>query len=130
MGAGAYICGEETSLISSVEGQRADPKLRPPFPSQKGYLSSPTSVNNVETLCCVPRILDRGPAWFAAIGTKESKGTKLFSVSGDCVSPGVFELPFGTTLRKLLDFAGAEDVQAIQIGGPSGQMVNRDALDR
>lgn len=130
MGAGAYICGEETSLISSVEGQRGDPKLRPPFPAQKGYLASPTAVNNVETLCCVPRILEEGPAWFAAIGTDRSKGTKAFSVSGDCTRPGVFELPYGSTLRELLDMAGAEDIHAVQIGGPSGQMVGADALDR
>ncbi len=123
MGAGAYICGEETSLISSCEGLRGDPKNRPPFPAQKGYLGYPTVVNNVETFCCVSRILDRGAGWFAEMGSKGSPGTKLLSVSGDCKAPGVFEVPFGTTLKEVLDMAKANDTIAVQVGGPSGQLV-------
>lgn len=123
MGAGAYICGEESALISSCEGLRGDPKNRPPFPAQRGYLGRPTAVNNVETLACVPRILEMGAAWFASIGSSKSTGTKLLSVSGDCTRRGVYELPFGTRLDEVLALAGAEDPIAVQVGGPSGQMV-------
>jgi len=130
MGAGAYICGEETALISSCEGERGDPKTRPPFPAQKGYLGYPTCVNNVETLCCVARILDKGSAWFDEIGTKQSAGTKLMSVSGDCQSPGVYEVPFGLTLKELLKEVGAEDTLAVQVSGPSGQMIFPDQFNR
>ena len=130
MGAGAYICGEETAMISSCEGLRGDPKTRPPFPAQKGYLGRPSTVNNVETFCCAARILEQGPGWFAQMGSKGSPGTKLLSVSGDCARPGIFEVPFGIKLRDLLELCGAPDAFAIQIGGPSGQMVGRDALDR
>ncbi len=130
MGAGAYVCGEETALISSCEGFRGDPKNRPPFPAQKGYLENPTSVNNVETLCCVPRILDKGAAWFDKMGTKGTAGTKLLSVSGDCQSPGVYEYPFGVTIRELLKEVGAANAVAVQIGGPSGQMIGQDEFDR
>ena len=123
MGAGAYVCGEETALLSSCEGKRGDPKNRPPFPAQKGYLGHPTTVNNVETFCCVARILDQGPGWFAQFGSKGSTGTKLLSISGDCRRPGVYEVPFGISLAELLKLAGADDVAAVQVGGPSGQMV-------
>lgn len=123
MGAGAYVCGEETALISSCEGQRGDPKNRPPFPAQKGYLDCPTVVNNVETFCCVSRICERGAGWFAEMGSKGSPGTKLLSVSGDCKAPGVFEVPFGTSLKDVLEMAKAEKPIAVQIGGPSGQLV-------
>jgi len=123
MGAGAYICGEETALISSCEGLRGDPKTRPPFPAQKGYLASPTTVNNVETFCCVTRILDKGAAWFMEIGSKGSPSTKLLSVSGDCKLPGVYEVPFGIRVSDLLKMVGAEDTAAVQVGGPSGQMI-------
>ncbi|NJN63923.1 MAG: NADH:ubiquinone oxidoreductase [Acidobacteria bacterium] len=130
MGAGAYVCGEETSLLSSCEGLRGDPKNRPPFPAQKGYLGYPTSINNVETFCCVARILEEGAAWFLELGSKGSSGTKLFSISGDCRSPGVYELPFGITLGELLKIAGADDAIAVQVGGPSGQMVGPTQFDR
>ncbi len=123
MGAGAYICGEETALISSCEGLRGDPKNRPPFPAQEGYMGYPTSVNNVETLCCVPKIIEKGPAWFVQMGSKGSSGTKLLSVSGDCAMPGVYEFEFGITLQEVLEAVGAQDVAAVQIGGPSGQIV-------
>ena len=130
MGAGAYVCGEETAMISSCEGLRGDPKNRPPFPAQKGYKASPTTVNNVETLCCVARILEMGPGWFAQQGSEGSPGTKLLSVSGDCKSPGVYELPFGVKLSEVLKLAGGEDSQAVQVGGPSGQMVGPGDYDR
>jgi [NiFe] hydrogenase diaphorase moiety large subunit len=130
MGAGAYVCGEETSLISSSEGLRGDPKNRPPFPAQKGYLASPTTVNNVETFCCVARILDRGPGWFAQLGSKGSSGTKLLSVSGDCMSPGVYEVPFGIKVSELLKLSGARDAAAVQIGGPSGQLVSKADFEK
>ncbi|MBF0289131.1 MAG: NAD(P)H-dependent oxidoreductase subunit E [SAR324 cluster bacterium] len=130
MGAGAYICGEETALISSCEGHRGNPKTRPPYPAQQGYLGAPTVVNNVETLCRVPRILERGAEWFTTIGTQESTGTKLLSVSGDCESPGVYEVAWGITVKKLLKMVGAEDAAIVVVGGPSGQMIGRDAFDR
>ena len=130
MGAGAYVCGEETALISSCEGQRGDPKTRPPFPAQKGYLGCPTTVNNVETFCCVARILDKGPGWFAQLGSKGSTGTKLLSVSGDCQRPGVYEVPFGIKLAELLKLTGAEKAAAVQIGGPSGRMVGKSEFER
>ena len=130
MGAGAYICGEETALISSCEGLRGDPKNRPPFPAQQGYLGKPTSVNNVETLCCVARILERGSGWFASIGSQGSTGTKLLSISGDCMKPGVYEVPFGIRLREVFEMCDAEDPMAAQVGGPSGQMVGEADFDR
>ena len=130
LGAGAYICGEETALISSCEGLRGDPKNRPPFPAQRGYLGKPTSVNNVETLCCVPRILELGAGWFAAIGSGKSTGTKLLSVSGDCTRRGVYEVPLGTRLAAVLEMCGAEDPLAVQVGGPSGQMVGAADFER
>jgi [NiFe] hydrogenase diaphorase moiety large subunit len=130
MGAGAYICGEEGALISSCEGLPGEPKTRPPFPVTRGYLGHPTVVNNVETFAHVARILDRGAEWFTAIGTEKSHGTKLFSVSGDCDRPGVYELPYGITLRGLLEIAGASSAAAVQVGGPSGAMIGRDSFDR
>ena len=130
MGAGAYVCGEETALISSCEGLRGDPKNRPPFPAQKGYQAKPTTVNNVETLCCVTRILEEGAGWFAQFGTKDSPGTKLMSISGDCHRPGIYELPFGMSLLSVLKLAGADDSCAVQVGGPSGTMVCPDEFDR
>jgi [NiFe] hydrogenase diaphorase moiety large subunit len=130
LGAGAYICGEEGALISSCEGLPGEPKTRPPFPVTRGYLGHPTVVNNVETFAHVARILNRGADWFRAMGTDKSHGTKLFSISGDCTRPGVYELPYGLTLRELLVLAGGEDAAAVQVGGPSGTMVGRDSLDR
>jgi len=130
LGAGAYICGEESALISSCEGLRGEPKNRPPFPVESGYLGFPTVVDNVETFCCAARIMDRGGVWFGSFGTGKSTGTKLFSVSGDCARPGVFELPFGITVRELLDRAGAAEAAAVQVGGPSGEMINNSQFDR
>lgn len=130
MGAGAYICGEEGALISSCEGLPGEPKTRPPYPATRGYLGYPTIVNNVETFCHVARILDRGPEWFFNMGIERSHGAKLFSVSGDCLNPGIYELPFGLTVQELLDMAGAEDAAAVLVGGPCGTMVARDRFDR
>ncbi|GMV06617.1 MAG: hypothetical protein AMXMBFR53_28930 [Gemmatimonadota bacterium] len=123
MGAGAYVCGEESALLNSCEGRWGDPRNRPPFPAQRGYLNSPTVVNNVETLACVTKILEEGPATFAQHGTQQSTGTKLFSVSGDCWKPGVYELPWGLTLADFLELVGGSDARAVQVGGPSGRLV-------
>ncbi len=130
MGAGAYVCGEETALLSSCEGLRGDPKNRPPFPAQKGLFGRPTVVNNVETLACVTKILEEGPATFCELGSPGSPGTKVLSISGDCRSPGVFEVPFGIQLSEVLALAGAEDALAVQVGGASGQMVGREEFGR
>lgn len=130
MGAGAYICGEESSLISSCEGRRGEPKNRPPFPVQSGYLGFPTVVNNVETFSNVPRILEHGADWFARIGTKQSTGTKLLSVSGDCSRPGIYEVPMGLSIQEVLDKVGAQEPAAVQVGGASGEMVGRTDFSR
>ena len=130
MGAGAYICGEETALISSCEGLRGDPKNRPPFPAQKGYFGYPSAVNNVETLACVTKILEEGPATFAEHGSQGSTGTKLLSISGDCMLPGVYEVPFGIKLSEVLKLAGGNDAIAVQVGGASGQMIAREEFGR
>ncbi len=129
LGAGAYVCGEETALISSCEGLRGDPKNRPPFPPQKGYLEGPTIVNNVETYCCASRILLEGGEWFAAMGTKRTAGTKVLSIAGDCRKPGVYEVPFGITPRELLEAAEADNPGAMLIGGPCRQMIGPDRFD-
>ncbi len=105
-GAGAYICGEETSLLDSLEGRRGQPRLRPPFPAVAGLYASPTVVNNVETIASVPCIVDKGADWFASIGTEKSKGVTLYSLSGHVQRPGQYEAPLGITLRELLDLAG------------------------
>jgi [NiFe] hydrogenase diaphorase moiety large subunit len=129
--AGAYICGEESALIESLEGKRGAPRDRPPFPVERGYKEQPTLVNNVETFCCVSRILENGGEWFSRLGTRESKGTKLLSISGDCRLPGVYEVEYGITVEKLLRMVGAEEAQAVQIGGPSGNCIGaKDFLRR
>ncbi len=130
LGAGAYICGEEGALISSCEGLPGEPKTRPPFPVTNGYLGLPTVVNNVETFCHAARILDQGAQWFFDMGHAGSHGTKLFSVSGDCQRPGVYELPYGLSVRELLAMAGGEDAAAVAVGGASGTMIARDQFDR
>jgi len=121
-GAGAYICGEETALMNSLEGLRANPRLKPPFPAQSGLWGKPTTINNVETLAAVVPILERGADWFAAMGTEQSKGMKLYQISGPVKRPGVYELPMGTTLRELIyEWAGGplEPIQALIPGGSS-----------
>ncbi|WP_373050688.1 NAD(P)H-dependent oxidoreductase subunit E [Thalassovita aquimarina] len=130
LGAGAYICGEEGALISSCEGLPGEPKTRPPFPVTQGYLGLPTVVNNVETFCHAARILDKGAQWFFDMGHEGSHGTKLFSVSGDCLNPGIYELPYGLSVRDLLAMAGGEDAAAVAVGGASGTMIARDQFDR
>ncbi len=102
-GAGAYICGEETALLSSLEGYRGQPRLRPPFPAVEGLYASPTAINNVETLCNVPHIMVNGAKWFAGIGTEKSPGTKIFSVSGKVNRPGNYEAPMGTPARVVIE---------------------------
>jgi [NiFe] hydrogenase diaphorase moiety large subunit len=123
LGAGAYVCGEETALISSCEGLRGDPKNRPPFPAQKGYRGCPTIVNNVETFSAVARIMHKGAEWFAQMGSERTTGTKLLSICGDCRKPGVYEVPFGVTARELLEMAEADNPGAMLIGGPCRQMI-------
>ncbi len=122
-GGGAYVCGEESALIESAEGKRGEPRNRPPFPVQKGYMDSPTVVNNVETLCSIVKIMNKGSEWFTMMGSRESAGTKLLSISGDCKYPGVYEIEWGLRVRDMLEMVGAEDVQAVQVGGPSGVMI-------
>ena len=130
LGAGAYICGEESSLISSCEGQRGEPKNKPPFPAECGYLGYPTVVNNVETFCNVPHILDKGAEWFQSLGTEHSKGSKLLSICGDCERPGVYELEHGISVNEVLELAGAQKTEAVQVGGASGEMIARIDFDR
>jgi [NiFe] hydrogenase diaphorase moiety large subunit len=130
MGAGAYICGEESALISSLEGTRGDPKNRPPFPAQKGYLDQPSVVNNVESFCCAARIMAEGAGWFSGFGCEASTGTKLLSISGDCFRPGVYEFEFGVKLSDVLDLIGAKEPVAVQIGGAAGKMVGPEDFER
>ena len=130
MGSGAYVCGEESALIESMEGRRGEPRIRPPFPVVAGYLGKPTVVNNVETFALVTRILEHGTDWFGGLGTEDSAGPKLYSVSGDVESPGVYELPMGITVNELLDHVGGTDAKAVQIGGASGTMVTRKDFER
>jgi [NiFe] hydrogenase diaphorase moiety large subunit len=130
MGAGAYVCGEETALIESLEGFRGEPRNRPPFPVVSGFLNRPSVVNNVETLAWVPCILSKGMEWFSSIGTDKSAGHKLFSVSGDCERPGVYEFPFGITVAELMCQVGGENAKAVQIGGASGRCVPRKDFER
>ncbi|MCX7679942.1 MAG: NAD(P)H-dependent oxidoreductase subunit E [Spirochaetes bacterium] len=130
MGAGAYVCGEESALIESAEGKRGEPRNRPPFPVQKGYLGYPTTVNNVETFCCAVRIMLEGGEWFKKMGTAQSAGTKLLSVSGDCEKPGVYEVEFGITVQTLLEMVGGRTAKAVQIGGPSGNCIGKKDFGR
>lgn len=129
LGAGAYVCGEESALIESLEGKRGEPRDKPPFPVEKGYLNYPTIVNNVETLATTVRIVKNGAEWFKSFGTKDSLGTKLLSVSGDCKFPGIYEVEWGTSIREVIEMSGADDVQAIQVGGPSGVMISVKDMD-
>ena len=129
-GQGAYVCGEETALIESLEGRRGESRNRPPFPVSKGFLGKPTAVNNVETLATVPHIVVRGGDWYSRFGTEKSKGTKLISVSGDCKKPGVYEIEFGTTINEILSLVEAENTKAVQVGGASGVCVARKDFDK
>ncbi|MGR8929758.1 MAG: NAD(P)H-dependent oxidoreductase subunit E [Gammaproteobacteria bacterium] len=130
LGAGAYICGEESALIESLEGKPGIPRNRPPYPVTSGYLSQPTVVNNVETFMAAARIAINGGDWFAGFGTEKSPGSKILSVCGDCRSPGIYEYPFGVTIRQILRDCGADDVLGVQIGGPSGAFISVQEQDR
>ena len=133
-GAGAFVCGEETALIHSMEGKRGEPTLKPPFPAESGYLGKPTNVNNVETFANIPIILTKGPEWFASIGTEKSKGTKVFALAGKINNVGLIEVPMGTTLREVIyDIGGGikngKKFKAVQTGGPSGGCLTEKHLD-
>jgi NADH-quinone oxidoreductase subunit F len=132
-GAGAYVCGEETALFNSIEGLRGEPRNKPPFPVQKGLFGKPTIINNVETLVNVPRIISDGGKSFAAMGTPDSTGTKLFCLSGHVERPGLYEVPFGTRLSALLELAGGvaggKRIQAALLGGAAGSFVTPQELD-
>lgn len=133
-GAGAFVCGEETALIRSMEGKRGEPTMKPPFPAESGYLGRPTNVNNVETLANVPVIITRGADWFASIGTEKSKGTKVFALAGKINNVGLIEVPMGTTLREVIYEIGGgikngKRFKAVQTGGPSGGCLTEKHLD-
>ncbi len=132
-GAGAYICGEETALLDSLEGKRGEPWLRPPFPAGRGLYGMPTIINNVETLSSLPHVIGRGAAWYRGLGAEKSAGPKIFSVSGQVVSPGNYELPLGTTLRRVIEAAGGllprRRFKAAQPGGGSAPLLVEKHLD-
>lgn len=133
-GAGAFVCGEETALIQSMEGKRGEPTVKPPFPAQSGYLRKPTNVNNVETFANIPAILLKGPEWFSSIGTEKSKGTKVFALAGKINNVGLIEVPMGTTLREVIfeiggGIKGGKKFKAVQTGGPSGGCLTEKHLD-
>ncbi|PKK95439.1 MAG: NADH-quinone oxidoreductase subunit J/K [Tenericutes bacterium HGW-Tenericutes-5] len=134
LGAGAFVCGEETALIRSMEGFRGEPNKKPPFPSVQGFRGKPTSVNNVETFANVPAIILNGSKWFSSIGTEKSKGTKVFALAGQIRNNGLVEVPMGTTFREIIyDIGGGhpqgKEIKAIQIGGPSGGVITKDFFD-
>ncbi len=134
IGAGAFVCGEETALIASVEGLRGMPRPRPPYPAERGLWDCPTLINNVETLATIPAILRNGAEWFAAIGTEKSKGTKIFSIAGKIQNSGLVEVPMGTTLRQVVEVLGGgvpggKALKAVQTGGPSGGCIPAELLD-
>lgn len=125
LGAGAFVCGEETALMTSIEGNRGEPRPRPPFPAQKGLFQKPTILNNVETYANIPQIILHGPEWFASMGTEKSKGTKVFALGGKVKNTGLVEIPMGTTLREVIEDIGGgipngKKFKAAQTGGPSG----------
>ena len=128
-GAGAYVCGEESALMNSIEGRRGEVRFRPPFPPSRGLFGKPTIINNVETLMNIPAIIEKGAPWFASIGTPDSSGTKVFSVSGDVARKGVYELAMGSRLFELLESAGAKDVKMVQIGGATGGVVPASMIE-
>jgi len=129
-GAGAYVCGEESALMDSIEGKRGEVRFRPPFPPTSGLWEKPTVINNVETLMNIPVIVQNGASWFSQLGTERSKGTKVFSVSGDVAKPGVYELVMGSKLRELVEeLAAAKNVKMIQVGGATGRVLPGEMLD-
>ena len=130
MGAGAYVCGEETALLESLEGYRGEPRNRPPFPVTAGYLGKPTCLSNVETFARIAQVMAEGAKKFNAVGTEKSAGHKLFSISGDCERPGIYELPMGTTIAEMLKTVGAKNTKAVQCGGASGRCIAQDEFNR
>ncbi|TAN75461.1 MAG: NADP oxidoreductase [Gallionella sp.] len=130
LGAGAYICGEESALIESLEGKRGVPRNRPPFPVTHGYKQQPTALDNVETFCSAALAIQMGAENYRAIGTPKSSGSKLISVSGDCPRPGIYEYPFGVSVRQVLEDCGAANTRAVQVSGPSGACVAESEFDR
>lgn len=134
LGAGAFVCGEETALMTSIEGNRGEPRPRPPFPAQKGLFGKPTILNNVETYANIPQIILHGPEWFAAMGTEKSKGTKVFALGGKIKNTGLVEIPMGTTLREVVEqigggIPGGKKFKAAQTGGPSGGCIPTEHFD-
>jgi NADH:ubiquinone oxidoreductase subunit F (NADH-binding) len=134
LGAGAFVCGEETALIASIEGRRGTPSPRPPYPSVRGLWDGPTCINNVETLAAIPRIVRKGAEWFSSIGTEKSKGTKVFAITGKVNNSGLVEVPMGITLRELVEeisggTSSGRPVKAVQSGGPSGGVIPASLLD-
>ncbi|MBQ6078083.1 MAG: NADH-quinone oxidoreductase subunit NuoF [Clostridia bacterium] len=134
LGAGAFVCGEETALLTSIEGNRGEPRNKPPFPANKGLFGQPTIINNVETLANIPQIILKGAQWFASMGTEKSKGTKVFALGGKIVNTGLVEIPMGTTLREIIyDIGGGipngKKFKAVQTGGPSGGCIPAQFLD-
>ncbi len=134
LGAGAYVCGEETALIASIEGGRGTPRPRPPYPTERGLFGKSTLINNVETFTNIPSIIRNGGAWFASIGTERSKGTKVFALAGNVKNVGLIEVPMGATLREIIYDIGngiEEDrqIKAVQTGGPTGGCIPEDKLD-
>ncbi|MGB5168675.1 MAG: NADH-quinone oxidoreductase subunit NuoF [Acidimicrobiia bacterium] len=134
IGAGAFVCGEETALMASIEGRRGTPRLRPPYPTERGLWGAPTMINNVETLANIPTIMRRGADWFASIGTENNSGTKVFALAGDLVNTGLIEVPMGVTLRHIVEDMGGgipngKAFKAAQTGGPSGGCISAEFLD-
>jgi bidirectional [NiFe] hydrogenase diaphorase subunit len=134
IGAGAFVCGEETALIASIEGERGTPRPRPPYPAASGLWRQPTLINNVETLASIPAIISRGRDWYSSIGTEQSRGTKVFALAGSVVNTGLIEVPMGLTLRQIVfDIGGGLSeggrFKAVQTGGPSGGCIPEDLLD-
>jgi [NiFe] hydrogenase diaphorase moiety large subunit len=130
LGAGAYVCGEETALLNSLEGKRGEPRNKRFFPTQRGYLQKPTVVNNVETFCAAARIMELGADHYLQTGTPTSPGTKLLSVSGDCRLPGIYEIEWGTSVGEILEKCGADRPHFIQVSGPSGECISMDETGR
>ena len=129
-GAGGYVCGEETVLLESIEGRRAVPRLRPPFPAEHGLWGRPTVINNVETLANLPDLFRFGVEWFRSVGTAEAPGTKLIALSGALRRPGLIEVAMGTTVAEILRIAGGEEAIGVVMGGPSGGLLPRAKFDR
>ena len=130
VGAGSYVCGEESALLESLEGKRGIPRNRPPYPVTQGYQGLPTAVNNVETFCAAALVALQGGDWYRAIGTARSSGTKILSVAGDCARPGLYEYPFGVMVRDVLEDCGATNTLAVQISGPSGHCIDASEFGR